>query len=642
MVFLFWNKALGQRDTALVSVSNDSFYLKNNFLEETVVIAKNRNTIEIYNNQSQDLNKLLQEKLPIQIKSYGSWGSISTLSIRGTSDDQSEVIWNGVPINSSTLGSTDLSLIPLEAIDCINFVVDYQSNNLNSGSFGGFLNLSTNQKTFNKVADSNFVIHISSGYGSNNFFKESLGFVFQNEKMNSNSKIFYQFAKNEFCYLDTYKENSPKVKAMHNKFKTVGFVQDFGFNLPKGNIKFAAWVQQKSKEIPALMGSYENSNKNQNDKIIRISNNYNLKLGSNEFQITGAYVQDKLFYTDKINPDDSLYYIDSKIQTKRFFQSAFLTLHPMKGNWSFIFGQLFNFQKANVNSYSYLPKEFWGALSANFDYSKDKIKIQFGIKQEISNSIQRPYFSFSIKAHSKGINPYFIGFSISEKLRQPDLNDKYWNPGGNLNLMPENGQSFDLFISKNYSIGNCDFSFKLNPYFILINNNIVWIPISGYFSPKNITKTNHSGMDLTTGIKNKGPKNIYSEWTLIYSFNHSVIQKNLVDPSNNGHFLPYRPTNVLRLNYFGNWKGLNWGISNQYVASRYTDNSNNDIFKLPSYCLMDIQIGGQFNFKNHLIEGKLSILNATNTQFQTIRSYPQPGTQFLITINYSIHKSIKH
>ncbi|MBL0079576.1 MAG: hypothetical protein IPP53_10855 [Bacteroidetes bacterium] len=56
---------------------------------------------------------------------------------------------------------------------------------------------------------------------------------------------------------------------------------------------------------------------------------------------------------------------------------------------------------------------------------------------------------------------------------------------------------------------------------------------------------------------------------------------------------------------------------------------------------MDINIGGKWHYKNHVIGANLSILNATNTQFQSIRSYAQPGTQFLFTLNYSIHKSLK-
>ena len=143
-----------------------------------VVTEKRQNSTAHYIDQSYDFNRLIQMKLPIQVKSYGSWGSISTISIRGTSDDQNEVLWNGIPIHSPTLGSNDLSLIPLEAVDKIKLELNYEANNLNSSSFGGLFNLETNDNTFNSLQDSNFVFKINAGFGSNGFFNNSANFIF--------------------------------------------------------------------------------------------------------------------------------------------------------------------------------------------------------------------------------------------------------------------------------------------------------------------------------------------------------------------------------------------------------------------------------------------------------------------------------
>jgi vitamin B12 transporter len=402
----------------------------------------------------------------------------------------------------------------------------------------------------------------------------------------------------------------------------------------------SVWFQEKTKEIPTLMGSYDQSNKNQKDQVIRISNNYKLKIKRNELVITGAFLKDNLYYTDKINPLDTLYYINSKIKTNQIFQSSFFTLNTKIENFKIVFGQIFNFQKANVNSYSLIPKELMGAISSSFDYKYKFLNVLFGIKQEFRNSIQRPYFSGALQANTKGDNPFVFGFSLAEKFRQPDLNDKYWTPGGNINLQPERGQTFDFFISKYFQHNNSSFFLKANPYFILIKDNIVWIPTGGIFSPQNITKTRHSGVDIISTLNNRW-KNLFNEVNIIYSYNHSIIKENKIDPSNNGNFLPYKPVHTYKLNFLGNWNWLDWSVSNQVFSQRYTDNSNNEIFKLPAYYILDINIGGKWYYKSHLIGANLALLNATNTQFQSIRSYAQPGTQFLFTLNYSIHKSLK-
>ncbi|MBK6338543.1 MAG: TonB-dependent receptor plug domain-containing protein [Bacteroidetes bacterium] len=365
LVFLLWNNSMAQSDTAIVKTTIDSIFNNKNILSECVIAVERYRPFDNINARNQDFNKFLQEKLPLQIKSYGSWGSVTTLSVRGTSDDQSGVIWNGVPIHSPTVGTTDLSLIPFEAVGKINFVLDYQADNLNSSSFGGMLNLTTNENVFDEFLDSNFIFKINSGFGSNGFYTQSGNIIFQNKNIISKSTVFYQFAKNDFKYSDVYKENAPKELALHNKMKNIGFMQDLNFTIPRGNIKLAAWFQQKNKELPSLMGSYDSSNKNQKDEVLRISNVYNLRLKKNELVLTGAFLQDKLRYTDKILPEDSVYFINSIIESKQFFQSAFFTLNPKSIRWNFTFGQLLNFQQANVNSYSSVPKEFNGALSSN-------------------------------------------------------------------------------------------------------------------------------------------------------------------------------------------------------------------------------------------------------------------------------------
>jgi hypothetical protein len=120
----------------------------------------------------QDFNRLIANEIATsgQILWF-SWGSMSTtLSVRGTSDDQSEcdMEWHTHSFSNIRF-TTDLSLIPFEAVGKINFVLDYQADNLNSSSFGGMLNLTTNENVFDEFLDSNFIFKINSGFGSNGF-----------------------------------------------------------------------------------------------------------------------------------------------------------------------------------------------------------------------------------------------------------------------------------------------------------------------------------------------------------------------------------------------------------------------------------------------------------------------------------------
>src|SRR5690242_16953941 len=63
-----------------------------------------------------NLSDKLSTAVPLYLKSYGN-NQLSTISIRGTTASQTAVLWNGININSPTLGQSDLALLPLYLFD---------------------------------------------------------------------------------------------------------------------------------------------------------------------------------------------------------------------------------------------------------------------------------------------------------------------------------------------------------------------------------------------------------------------------------------------------------------------------------------------------------------------------------------------
>ncbi len=58
------------------------------------------------------LSDLISEYTPVFIKSYGH-GSTATASFRGTAATHTQVLWNGMNLNSPMRGIADLSLLPV-------------------------------------------------------------------------------------------------------------------------------------------------------------------------------------------------------------------------------------------------------------------------------------------------------------------------------------------------------------------------------------------------------------------------------------------------------------------------------------------------------------------------------------------------
>ena len=58
------------------------------------------------------LSQLLIQQNAVLVKAYGP-GNIASLSIRGSTAQQTAVIWNGMNINNPMLGQADISLLPV-------------------------------------------------------------------------------------------------------------------------------------------------------------------------------------------------------------------------------------------------------------------------------------------------------------------------------------------------------------------------------------------------------------------------------------------------------------------------------------------------------------------------------------------------
>ena len=91
-----------------------------------------------YNHQT--IADLLSGNSVIHVKSFGS-GGLATPSFRGTGPSHTRVSWNDVNLNSPMLGQFDLSLIPAGFIDGVNIYYGAGSMGINSGGFGGVIDL---------------------------------------------------------------------------------------------------------------------------------------------------------------------------------------------------------------------------------------------------------------------------------------------------------------------------------------------------------------------------------------------------------------------------------------------------------------------------------------------------------------------
>lgn len=81
----------------------------------------------------------------IEIERYGAFGSLSSVSIRGSSSAEVLVLVDGMPVAGAQIDSIDLGQIPTSGIERIEVVEGGGSTLYGSGSIGGIINIITAQ-----------------------------------------------------------------------------------------------------------------------------------------------------------------------------------------------------------------------------------------------------------------------------------------------------------------------------------------------------------------------------------------------------------------------------------------------------------------------------------------------------------------
>ena len=87
-----------------------------------------------------NLSDFLLQNTAIYLKEYGN-GALSTISMRGTGSQHTAVMWNGINLNSMSLGESNFSNYPIFLFDDIEVQYGGASSLLGSDAIGGSVHL---------------------------------------------------------------------------------------------------------------------------------------------------------------------------------------------------------------------------------------------------------------------------------------------------------------------------------------------------------------------------------------------------------------------------------------------------------------------------------------------------------------------
>ena len=609
----------GQADTIrqlkTVDITSNRF---DDFANEGLVQRIDSVTLIKYNNAS--IADLLKDESGIFIKSYGL-GSSATTSARGGSSAHSNIVWNGFSLTNPMLGLTDLSLVPAGFFNGINIRYGNNCALAGSGAIGATVELNNNP-----VFRNEFVASASVTLASFATAKEQIVVRKSTEKNSASFTFFNERAKNNFEFINRAEFNTPLQKQTNNEVKQYGFIVNESWRLNKSQLLILnSWYQNSTREIPPSMTTAE-SIAYQTDNVLRITGEWQYYFKNNNLKFRSAWF------------DESIRYVDENINLNSFGNSKSIFAEA-EGNFSFReWGKLNagisnSYVTATVDEYKQSRYQNKAAAFASYNIT-DKQKIvaaSTSVRQEFINGTTAP-FTYQIQSSVKILSGLALRASYSKVYRAPSLNDKYWVPGGNKDLKPEDGYTAEAGLSFERKISWFSFLAQTTFYTQQITNWIIWLPgQGGYWTPQNIYKVWSRGNE--TQLKVSYTKNKFSiSPQIISAYTLSTNEAENISEDSQNKQLIYVP----RINWTGgvtikyNRSALSY--THGYKSRRYTSSDN--LYYLAQYQYATLFISQSFRLKQNLISAELSIHNLWDENYESIAWRPMPGRNYSLTLKY--------
>ena len=376
------------------------------------------------------LADLLQWETGTFIKSYGL-GSLATSSIRGAGASHSLILWNGIPITSPMLGQLDLSLIPTATADQIQFRKGGSSSQWGSGAIGGVISLE-HQANY----ESPLSVRIHSEGGSFGHFLQRAEVGIGTSSFQSKTHYSFQSAQNNFFY--SIREDLPEKQQHNAQLKQTNILQDLSWKVsPIDQLSLHLWYQDSFREIPPT--SVQNrSEAYQEDQSTRSVLSWKRVQTHSLLQAKVAYFHEDLTYYDPLIGLSS----PSQFNTwagDLSYQKQIGEKHQLTG------GGTFTYYDARSNGYPEPVDEQRMAVFAGWNWREQKWQGQVSLRQEWVAGRSIPLLPNLGLEYQLNPSLRLLG-KVSRNYRLPTLNDRFWSPGGNPDLLPESGWSQELTV----------------------------------------------------------------------------------------------------------------------------------------------------------------------------------------------------
>lgn len=574
----------------------------------------------------ESLTEILTRYLPIYIKQDA--GGLSTIRFRGTSPNHTAILFNGININSLTLGHSNLSNIPMFLFDEVKIQYGSSSSLYGTDAIGGSIHLG-NSPEWDKGLNIGLQQNIAS-FGS---FFSGLKLGYSNKNIQYSVKLFRQKKENNFPFLNTAVKDFEKDEFVTDTIKNAalsnyGVLQELYLKISDKMFYYLKlWYEDNWHQIQPNMSTnyYGGSFAEIQNKNLRLISGLKYYSGKHKLTTDFGYVYDYQLYDKNL---EQIISTNSFIFNVNYFNTKFLNGDLNTGvNYMHIKPDVYayegNIEENRVDIFASYKRKLITRLNMALNLRESIVS---DYKSQFSPSLGFDYLLINSLVHTLNCK-----FSVSSSYKIPTFNDRYWYPNGNPDILPEKGMNYEFNTKYKFTRNKNSIYIGLTGFIMEVDNWIQWVNLD-IWRPQNIKKVQNKGIELSFETTH-----YISEFRINHGINYSLTKAIEVksydyQSTSTGKQLIYTPEHLG--NAFITLDYRKWHL---LTSASYTGERFNQSYKiLDGYFLLNTSLGKNFHLKKNTLSVNFKVNNLLNKAYQNQELFAMPGRNYRISIKYSI------
>lgn len=570
-----------------------------------------------------DLATMLQSASNLYVRRNGNQG-LASVSVRGMSGSHTLVTWNGLPVNTPGNGYSDFTLIPLLAASSVRITSGGSDLDDINGYIGGKVELATEPEF-----DSGSEASLSFGAGSYGEYTTSFSAIHSGQDFYGSIGAWAEKGLNDFRFVNCDAPGGPaKERRSNASFHSAGIKSDLAYRIGQSQVSAHLWFNDSDRELPGPVTTVQQDfGERQTDRSFRGVLKYYGESGRFSAGVIagGSHDVNRYYHMIPSNNGDN----SSSIVMMKVRLGYRLTAKT---------GLLFNAgdltERASALSYdSNAQRNIFSFSLAAKSNPVPRLSLLIQARQMAVTGIKvSPELTAGASWLLTRSGEHLLKLSLSRNTKLPCLNDLYWIPGGNPDLLPEKSAGGEVSWSfAGAGTPGVRNTADLSLHASRVDDLIQWIPgQTGIWHAVNLRSVSVSGLDARAGREQALGVWKLNGW-ISYALTRSVVAgSDIPNDRSVGSQLIYAPVHHANLNLLTVRGWFRAGMSAAWESRRYTTSDNSEWLQ-PDF-MASASAGAVIPAGPVTLKTELKINNITGTPLESVRNYPMPLRTFNIKI----------